>query len=596
LAIAGYFISYDALLSFIVAQSGKPYLLPLLRDQFFTAQKFVFSRYILSLLALLYSGLVVYLWRVLPQYESYIQITRRNIAHYCAWLGYGYRLIPSYLKIILGIALGLFIAKAIYYLQFPMQYDEAWSYNYFIDNSPLISLAAYNNHPLLTLMGHLFKHLPFDMQFNLRLPVFLAGVLCVGLLWVQLRYWFGTEAAVVGTLFFAFCCPITFYMLYARAYIFTVLFTQLLLVVHFSGMGNATTPHACANNAVHSPVSVLLHFVSSHLFSIFWVALGLYSMPTFIYCLVPFGIYYIIRLLQQFLPTMSFAQLNKDDKAKVGTIWLGILLALFFYMPMLLGTGIDLGWGVANQGLTLSEIRQQLGHYVLLVWYFLTGTVIQYSYIVILALLLIWAIRGIKQTLQRHLVILSAGSLCLPIAALCLQGTAVPERVWTFLSVYMAIIITAISYRALAYLPKRAHRYGLITLLAAIFIVGQSYLVYRHDFVNWSYERDKSAQQIAQLMLQAKIDTYYTNFDYYKPALEYYYRLSNKPIRAFSADPNSANYAHWLPNTSTYPCIISHKEAAQGLHLSTNYHAVFENEETLVYFRQKNNGSDDNCP
>jgi hypothetical protein len=518
------------------------------------------------------------------------------MAYYCTWFSYGYRLIPSYLKVILGIAFGLFIAKAIYYLQFPMQYDEAWSYNYFIDNSPLISLAAYNNHPLLTLLGQLFKHLPFDMQFNLRLPVFLTGMLCVGLLWVQLRYWFGTEAAVVGTIFFAFCCPITFYMLYARAYIFTVLFTQLLLVVHFPSMGNATTPSTCANNAVHSPLSVLLHFIASHLFSIFWVALGLYSMPTFIYCLVPFGIYYIIRLLQQFLPTMSFAQLNKGDTAKVGTILLGILLALFFYMPMLLGTGIDLGLGVAKQGLTLLEIRQQLGHYVLLVWYFLTGTVIQYSYIAILILLLIWAIRGIKQTLQKHLVILSAGSLCLPIAALCLQGTAVPERVWTFLSVYIAIIITAISYRALAYLPKRAHRYGLITLLAALFIVGQSYLVYRHDFVNWSYERDKSTQQIAQLMLQAQVDTYYTNFDYYKPALEYYYRLSGKPIRAFSADPNSANYAHWLPNASTYPCIISHKEVAQGLHLTANYYTVFENEETVVYFRQKDNGSNNNCP
>lgn len=618
LTLVGFVVSYDTLLSYIVVQSGKPYLLPLLRDRFFTPQKFIWSRYALLLLSILYGLGLALVWSKLPYCSAYLQVIAHNSKHYWQWFTYSYRLIPPYLKIILGISFGICIIKAVYYLQYPIQYDEAWTYNYFIANSPIISLAAYNNHPLLTLIGHLFKQLPFDMHINLRLPVCIVGFACIVLLFAQLRRLFGVEAAVIGTIFFAFSCPITFYMLYARGYIFTVLFTQLLLLVHFPPIDTVQqTTHLAKVR-----LSVLPYLLADNIGAISFVALGLYSMPIFIYALMPFFAYHIIGITRQFFSpkntlSPSFSDNTQEKNVKSGrfsyfwatllsnpthihglfTLLLGLLLALCFYLPMLLGTGIGLGIGVASNSLSFADIAQQFARYVFLVWYFFTGTIINYGYIIIFSLLSFWAIKGLVSTQQKHITILAAGSICLPIVVLWLQRVAVPERAWTFLSVYIALLIAAISYRVLSYIAPRFYRYLFISALTLVLIVGQSWLIYQHDFVNWSYNRDYACRQITQLMLQANINTYYTNFDYLKPCIEYYYRLSNSSVNAFSADPNSANYAILEGNSTQYDCIISNKDAPKPIiGLDATHYLVFENEEIRVYFGQKNNGGNNNCP
>lgn len=589
LSVMLWHVPYDKWVLYIVEQSGKPHLLPLLRERFFTPQKFIIARYALSLISLLYGIFVPWVWHRLPTCGQYLSAVVADLRHLWAWWAYSFRFIPPYLKKLLGLAGILFIAKTLYYIQFPIQYDEAWSYNYFTDNSLVLSVAAYNNHPLLMLISHLFKWLPFEMLINLRLPVLIVGIWSVLLLFALLRRLFEVESAVVGTVFFAFCCPITFYMLYARGYIFTVFFTLLLLV-------NALVVPSQTTN---SPPPTKYRIRGS---TAIFIALGLYSMPTFAYCIIPFVAYCSVRSLYYAIPkTINFVLGDKGhNKANVPafsaetrhtldvpntpTILAGIILAILFYLPMLLGTGIDLGIGVAIDTLPYSQLVQQTARYILLVGYFLSGIAIHYFHIAVVAFLMVWAVRRLTKTAQRHVTVLSALSLLLPLVVWCLQRVWVPERIWTFLVVYASIVVSALSYSGLGYITQRQYRYIFISILSIIAIVGQSWLVFRHDFVNWSYQRDLDCRHIAELMLQQSIADYYTNFDYGKPIIEYYYRLSHRYIEARSADPNSASYAPFEPQSTRYSAVISNKEAATPIGiLSDSYCLVFENDEVEVW-------------
>ncbi len=568
-AAAIWLIPYDNWLQYAVQQSGKPYLLPLLRDRFFSPQKFGLLRGILPVLAIAYAiGATWIAWQ-LPRYSATIKHLSTDFERLGQWWLYSFRFIPPPLKYVLAVSIVLLWIKTAYFLQFPIQYDEAWSYNYFIASPLPLSLAAYNNHPLLSLLQRLFQYLPFDMASNLRLPVVLAGMAAVSLQFALVRRLFSVEIAVVSTVFFAFCCPVTFYMLYARGYMFALLFAQLLW---------ANTLLAQSDSRPTASPSLSWQFVNA-----FFIGLGMYSMPTFIYCLLPFGVAYCWSFVGK--------RGNACLPFNALTLLIGAAWATLLYLPMLLGTGLSLGASVASAALPYTELLPQTDKYLSLVWYFLTGTVLYYPLVIVLLLLSVAAIRALPQAPQRRVGIYTLAFLSLPLWVWWVQRVWVPERIWTFLAIYMTFMVAIVLAFAQTFVPAewyKRHRYKIVVLLSAVIMAGNTYVCLQHDFVNWSYQRDRDCRAVAQLMLDADIAQYYTDFDYYQPAVEYYYRLANRPIAAQSATPQSANYAPYIPDSMAYSCIISQREARSSspLAIPSNYQIVYQNEEVIVAFRQ----------
>ena len=84
-------------------------------------------------------------------------------------------------RLALGIITLFSFGKALWYdIVFPLQYDEAWSYNYYIGNGLWQSfLLPSNNHKLFTFIAWWFNLLPFDKLFLIRTPNAFTGIFCL---------------------------------------------------------------------------------------------------------------------------------------------------------------------------------------------------------------------------------------------------------------------------------------------------------------------------------------------------------------------------------------------------------------------------------
>lgn len=536
----------DGFISEIIHLTSRPYLLYTLQNNIITPQKFVWLQRGCIAIMLITAFLTIMLLRFRLRVLNALRFTT-----YCTKSA-----IHSVKKAIAGstsgnrlaffILLLVIAAKAIYYItHFDLQYDEMWSYNYFTSKPFYLSFFTYNNYPLYELSTQLFKWLPFSMQVNLRLPCVLAGLGTCVILYAGIKNYTGHAlTALAGMAVFA-CMPVTvFYMLYARGVMFEVFFAVVsAFCVLYLLKGGAVKKY-------------LLLFVVANI-------AGLYSMPTHIY----------FTLLQMLLAVIYIIK-NNSRLLKPFILCNIIAVAGGFlcYLPVVAGSGFSF---LLNAAPYPAYAARSIAGFILYtkgIGIFFTGYP---SGLVILTAFTLLLVAVFNKGLHGYgWFLLSAALLAfLPTLIYAIQGTAISERALAFTGLAIPLFFCMAFYA----MRKTFTTYTLSLTFITIFIAG-NVISHRHDFLNWSIPEDKKAITISNLLMQHNVTTCYdsattSRFNYFYPALEYYYGRQNQNITLFMAAPNSLRYTQFNVNDK-YDCVIKNISPANNS-LPNNYTAVY---------------------
>jgi 4-amino-4-deoxy-L-arabinose transferase-like glycosyltransferase len=219
------------------------------------------------------------------------------------------------------VILALGITVRVWFLNRPMQYDEATTYNEYASRTLWMGMSEYtspNNHLLNTFFVHISTILIGNEPWAIRLPAFVAGVLLIPASYAMVAVLCGRSAAIIAAALVASSEPLINYSTNARGYAFVCLATTLVVIlaqrIRVSG-GRATEWGA-------------LNSLS---------ALGFFAMPTMLY---PYG-----GILLWLLVTSRRVRHRRKARVRldriVGSVAITAILAALLYLPVLtMGTSI----------------------------------------------------------------------------------------------------------------------------------------------------------------------------------------------------------------------------------------------------------------
>ncbi len=546
-ACAGFLlVGYEPLLQWILTTTQKPYLEDTLRKSVLTPAKFRTLRMVAAILLFIIPAAATLLLMYSRQLVRIIRFVRKSMAGGFGSVRNVFAQNSRSQNIAVLTVLCMVTTRSLYYLIFyPLQYDEMWSYNYFTAQPFYYPFVVSSNYPLYEVCTGLFKWLPFGMKVNIRLPGLIAGIASCVLLYACLRaYLHHHYAALAGMVLFA-CMPVsTFYMLYARGVMFSLLFAILAL---FCLLFWICQPHR---------YSYLVLYVLA-------AAAGMYAMPTQIYLLVVLFIISLVICLRHF-PSHSRYLVYAHLAAATGS--------LLLYAPLMAGSGISLllSSAVNQTGNTLSW--SDIFQYNAGVSFFFTG---YGTGLLILVLLLLVTIVFYRQQESRLLGWFCGCLLLLPLLISAMQNVTIPPRALAFTG-----LIVPLSFAVFIATFKTIRKSYLIMSIIAVAGTGSAVISHHHPFLNWSLQQDKRAEEIFNLFVQHHVTTCYdhsagSNFFYYHPALEYYYRLEDRTFVLFTNAANSLRYKP-LSKSDHYDCIVYHlHDTVDTIH----YREWYRNEE-----------------
>lgn len=454
----------------------------------------------------------------------------------------------------LMLIMGLAFLRMLYYLgHYALQYDEAWTYNHFISNGLLVSaISPNNNHIFYTLWACLTDLLPIAGQYSLRIPVVMGGLLLLLVFYKLAREYSSAPWALLGLSFLAFAPAASLYSLYARGYIFQMLFTVLAL-------------------------SATLKIVEQHKVTYHWAwwsiahVLGLYSVPTHAYVVVLMSGFLLwkseVGLLSSFFLARWRAVSHLQDGRQLHTqlelnsleskgnkgfliTWLKANVAVLgstivLYAPYLVTNGGAILWAAASQGSSgeaLWNYQDKVADWLL--WGGGRGTPVYGVWLGLIGFLGLYRaslqLSPTEQPTMKPLVELILLFLLFPTLLNGLLGSQPPYRVWCFLGPFLALWIVVVG-QALA--PHWKLQPKALLLVVLIIITTYIWRLEKHYALQWSAQLDWQVKAIAEQLLEADIQSCYLFSNYDKPLLEYYYLRAGKRLQTWMAAPNSKDFA-----------------------------------------------------
>jgi Dolichyl-phosphate-mannose-protein mannosyltransferase len=300
----------------------------------------------------------------------------------------------------------LAIALRVAFLNQPMRYDEALTFNEFASRPLYYGLSFYpdpNNHLLNTLLVHFTSAALGPQPWVLRLPALLAGVLLVPATYALTRVLYGGRAAILSGLLVACSSYIVEYSTNSRGYTLQALCFVTLLCLAIAALRR------------DSPTALLLATLVA--------ALGTYALPTMFY-----GVVIVAAWLAFEMRRANLARISRGQLVASGLL-LGLVVTLT-YLPVLLVSGADKL--VSNRfvvPLDLAELSAELPVSLARTWGFWNRDLP----LLVAALLLVgFVVATVADARQRRVPPgLLAPAVCL--AIVLVQRVAPFERVWLFL-------------------------------------------------------------------------------------------------------------------------------------------------------------------
>jgi hypothetical protein len=158
-----------------------------------------------------------------------------------------------------------------------------------------------------------------------------------------------------------------------------------------------------------------------------------------------------------------------------------------------------------------------------------------------------------------------------------IQSMPLAGHIAIFFSVGIAIML-AIIFRHTS-VSSLLSRVVFVLFLAAIAIFN-SYTAHHHHWFNWSNEYDRSAEKVAAKMIKNNIQSCYLTVNYYKPHLEYFYKIKGQKLAVSMPDTMSQDYQPFEP--ANEQSVIVRNTRSSFLDLSQ--YEIFYKDETITAF------------
>ncbi len=448
--------------------------------------------------------------------------------------------------------------------QYQLQYDEAWTYNHFVSKGAIISaISPNNNHIFYTILASWTDLLPLDTKYNLRLPVWLGGLLSSLFFYSLVRKYFSWKWAIISLGVFVFSPAVMFYSLYARGYIFQILFTIITLF---------------------STVQIRTNSNKKYYWKIWAIAniLGLYSVPTHFYTLCGFNLLWGYYILTQKISFKNWFKANL-------TI---LLVSLILFFPFLMTNGLTSLLGAATDNSIGSEsfwnYENRVSDWLLVGGG--RGTNVYWLVGLLIANIVYLLAQKKANKSQQTLLLAALIMLSLPTLVALSLGTKTPYRAWCFLTPFLVLLLPLFGHRF-------AYRNDWVLALVGGLFWGLSFWRSEvHYFVHWSETIDRQAQQIAQILLKNKVKECYFFSNYDKPLLEYYYLKNKQQLIPYMINKNSKNYAPFV-DARLYETVCWDKEDYKADSLQTawvkKYYPtiLYQNKRLSILAKAKKNSS-----
>ena len=218
----------------------------------------------------------------------------------------------------LGITVVVAAIVRIAFLDVPLRYDEATTYNNFVSKPLYVGLAHYplpNNHLLHTFLANISVSTFGSAAWAIRLPALLAGIALVPATFALARVLYGRAAALLAAALVASSSTLVEYSTNARGYTLVALFTVIAFIA--------------ATRVLLDDDSVGAWAVIS-----FAGALGLYAVPVMLY---PLGGVLLWIFLSGVVAHAPRGRLLRRLGVCVASI---AVLTLVLYAPVFAGSGI----------------------------------------------------------------------------------------------------------------------------------------------------------------------------------------------------------------------------------------------------------------
>ena len=220
-------LNYNYLIDFILNEINRKDLYAIITQKFFPESKFILVRKISIGLSLFsFVGLFYYVKRKNAIINLLEAVVKKLQSHFYNFI---YEVInnSSSINKLLIISLTAISARSVFYaLDFDIQFDEAWNYNYFLHNNILYSLFGYNNYPLHNIVTWIFLKVLPDNTFVIRIPSILIGILSCITVFVVIKKIVKNEWIAFSSMLAFSSLPIVIeYMLRSRGVIFEIFFT-----------------------------------------------------------------------------------------------------------------------------------------------------------------------------------------------------------------------------------------------------------------------------------------------------------------------------------------------------------------------------------
>lgn len=453
-------------------------------------------------------------------------------------------------RLVLGIITLFSFGKALWYdIVFPLQYDEAWSYNYYIGNGLWQSfLLPSNNHKLFTFIAWWFNLLPFDKLFLIRIPNAFTGIFLFITFFYFTKKYFSSGVALLGLVWLATCVPVAGYMTLARSYIYVVFFSLLLLILYFE-----------ADRFSRRRPFLLLFILT--------IVLGYFSNPTFFFCHFILSVYFFLRLLM-------LRRFNIMKRLFIGNLAALPFLSLL-YTPDILGGHFGGLLDVAykennNQNYFWECIRFNAD--------FQTG--FENNYILFVAILLAGiGLLFTKLPKSRALLFYAI----LSIAWLPVYSLLVHEETSRHKTIYITISVTLILMFIIQFLFDDYLKNKYLIVLAALLITGiNTFNFNRHRWFTWSVPIDKSVKNVSRVFLENHAGDCYVVPFYYKPGIEFYYKINSQKIRLYMDEAKSVDHDEML-FIKKYPEFILTDQSQKDTIRKDKYRIIFSDEFITLY-------------
>jgi hypothetical protein len=451
----------------------------------------------------------------------------------------------------------VFIKAVWYAFTLPIQYDEAWSYNYYESNSFWESfLLPGNNHKFFTVIAWFFNRLPFfNKVFLIRLPAAIGGVLLLTLFFNYVKKSFSTGIALIGFTWLAICAPVAIYMIIARSYIYVLLFSLLLIEVCFRIINNNTGKY---------------HYAI--LFCI--IILGYFTNPVFFFGHFILTLFIIFQLFQ--------GRQYKTIKAVIYTNIIATVCLIVIYAADILG-------GHFHE-LASAAFKPEGSNYFITClkyngWYQL-GWGIEPSkalFIFLPILTIAFILCFVKKVQPKKILLYAIVSIVwLPIYALLAHDdTSCRKTIYITLSftfLLMFILDTAFH--------KYIHNKYLVAGICIIILLANSISLPNFNLFKWSTGMNESCEKISSILLSKNISSCYIFQNYYKPGMEFYCKENSRPIKLYMADSTSIDYSATAFTNATAESVLLDKEINTSID-KTKYYLLFEDQYVALYALKK---------